>query len=390
MKIFRLLLTAVTAVSVSALSSCIQKEPLNTECDIETATLPERDLVRPAQIDDRTDDHTVTFIVRNYVDLTSLAPEFTVTPGATIEPASGTDRDFTNPQTYTVTSQDGEWSKTYTVIAKHDDPIALKYSFENVRLQTTTQGGTYDEFVELVPEDPADPTGPQKVNMAWASGNIGFALTNGKKGPETYPTFQADGGFTGKCAEMITRSTGTFGTMVGLPLAAGNLFIGVFEPKNATTRPLEATHFGLPFYQVPVALRGFYKYTAAAPFMELVNRKLVEVPGRVDECDIYGVFYERTADMDYLDGNNVLSDDNPNIIAIARLDEEERKGAADWTFFNKEFVYRSGKTLDPEKLKNGVYALAVVMTSSIEGAKFSGAIGSTLLVDEIEVVCIDK
>ena len=124
--------------------------------------------------------------------------------------------------------------------------------------------------------------------------------------------------------------------------------------------------------------------------MELVNRKLVEVPGRVDECDIYGVFYERTADMDYLDGNNVLSDDNPNIIAIARLDEEERKGAADWTFFNKEFVYRSGKTLDPEKLKNGVYALAVVMTSSIEGAKFSGAIGSTLLVDEIEVVCIDK
>ena len=43
--------------------------------------------------------------------------------------------------------------------------------------------------------------------------------------------------------------------------------------------------------------------------------------------DIYAVFYERTADMEYLDGNNVLSTtDNPNIIAVARLDEDQRKG----------------------------------------------------------------
>lgn len=386
MKIFRLLLTAVTALSVSALSSCIQKEPLNTECDIETATLPdESDLIRPAEIVDRQDDHTVTFIVRNYVNLTSLAPEFTITPGATIDPASGTELDFTNPQKYTVTSQDGEWSKTYTVEIRHDDPIALKYGFENVReVVGNMSGGKYDEFYELSPTD------PNKINMVWASGNQGFALTNGSNGPSTYPTFQSDEGLVGKCAGLITRSTGTFGAMVGLPLAAGNLFIGAFDIENAVQKPLEATHFGTPFYSVPIALRGFYKYTAGAPFMQLVNRKLVEVPGRTDECDIYGVFYERTADMDYLDGNNVLSDDNPNIIAIARLDENQRKGAEDWTFFNREFVYRPGKTLDPEKLKNGVYALAVVMTSSIEGAKFSGAVGSTLFVDEVEVVCIDK
>lgn len=389
MKNFRLLLMTVIGLSMSALSSCIQKEPLNTECDIEAATLMEENyLVRPAEIVDRIDDHTVTFIVKNFVDVSALTPEFKITPGATIDPASGTPRDFSTPQLYTVTSEDGEWSKTYTVIAKHDDPIALKYSFENVRILTSSQGGTYDEFVELVPEDPENPDGPQKVNMAWASGNIGFSLTNGKKGPETYPTFQTDNGFTGKCVELITRSTGTFGAMVGLPLAAGNLFIGTFEPQNATTKPLEATHFGRPFYYVPVALRGFYKYTAGTPFMELVNRKLVEVPGRVDECDIYAVFYERTPEMDYLDGTNVLSDDNPNIIAVARLDDDQRLGAADWTLFNQEFVYRPGKSIDPEKLEAGVYALAVVMTSSIEGAKFSGAIGSTLLVDEVEVVCL--
>lgn len=383
MKIFRLMQVLTVLFPAVWLSSCIENEPLNVECDIVSASLPEELLVRPAEIVDRKDVHSVTFIVKNFVDVAALAPEFEITPGATIDPASGTMRDFTRPQTYTVTSEDGQWSKTYTVIAKHDDPIALKYSFENVRVvDANSQGGKCDEFLELSPTDPTI------INMIWASGNQGFGLTNGKKGPETYPTYQADNGVVGRCAGLVTRSTGTFGSMVGMPLAAGNLFIGKFDMTNAVNKPLEATQFGTSFYYVPIGLRGYYRYTPGEKFMELVNRKLVEVPGRTDECDIYAVFYERTADMEYLDGNNVLSDDNPNIIAVARLDEEQRKGAADWTHFDVEFKYRPGKSLDPEKLENGVYALAVVMTSSIEGAKFSGAIGSALFVDELEVVCL--
>ena len=383
MKNFRLMQVMTLFLSVAWLSSCIENEPLNAECDIVSASLPEGLLVRPAEIVDRKDVHSVTFIVKNFVDVTALAPEFEITPGATIDPASGTVRDFSEEQEYTVTSEDGQWSKTYTVIAKHDDPIALKYSFENVRVvDANSQGGKCDEFLELSPTDPTI------INMIWASGNQGFALTNGKKGPETYPTYQADNGVVGRCAGLVTRSTGTFGSMVGMPLAAGNLFIGKFDMTNAVNKPLEATQFGTSFYYVPIGLRGYYRYTPGEKFMELVNRKLVEVPGRTDECDIYAVFYERTADMEYLDGNNVLSDDNPNIIAVARLDEEQRKGAADWTHFDVEFKYRPDKSLDPEKLENGVYALAVVMTSSIEGAKFSGAIGSALFVDELEVVCL--
>ncbi len=383
MKIFRLMQVMTVLFSTVWLSSCIENEPLNAECDIVSASLPEELLVRPAEIVDRKDVHSVTFIVKNFVDVTALAPEFEITPGATIDPASGTMRDFSDPQEYTVTSEDGQWSKTYTVIAKHDDPIALKYSFENARVvPANSQGGMCDEFVELSPTDPNVP------NMVWASGNQGFGLTNGKKGPETYPTFQADNGVVGRCAGLVTRSTGTFGAMVGMPLAAGNLFIGKFDMTNAVNKPLEATQFGTSFYYVPIGLRGYYRYAPGEKFMKLVDRKLVEVPGRIDECDIYAVFYERTADMEYLDGNNVLSDDNPNIIAVARLDEDQRKGAADWTHFDVEFKYRPDKSLDPEKLENGVYALAVVMTSSIEGAKFSGAIGSALFVDELEVVCL--
>ena len=88
------------------------------------------------------------------------------------------------------------------------------------------------------------PTDPNVPNMVWASGNQDSGLTNGKKGPETYPTFQADNGVVGRCAGLVTRSTGTFGAMVGMPLAAGNLFIGKFDMTNAVNKPLEATQFG--------------------------------------------------------------------------------------------------------------------------------------------------
>lgn len=58
--------------------------------------------------------------------------------------------------------------------------------------------------------------------------------------------------------------------------------------------------------------------------------KLEPVPGRVDECNVYSVLYEVTPDMQFLNGGNVLSPDNPNIVAIAAISEEDRKGSEEW------------------------------------------------------------
>ena len=49
------------------------------------------------------------------IDLTALAPTFTLTAGATCNPVSGTPRNFTTPQTYTVTSSDSQQVSVYTV-----------------------------------------------------------------------------------------------------------------------------------------------------------------------------------------------------------------------------------------------------------------------------------
>ncbi len=381
----RILSMALALAFGLAFVSCIEKEPLNAECDIEGASLSGEILLN-SDVDDVHD--SVTIVVKNYVNVTSLAPEFKLTPGATICPASGTVRNFTDAQEYTVTSQDGLWRKTYKVAVVKNNPIVLKSGFEDVRLITTSQGGKYDEFIDIQ----IDPDTEDHVStLVWASGNSGFALTNGNKPPETYPTYQAayslPGEPDGKCVAMETRSTGAWGALVGKPLAAGNLFIGKFDPSNAVNNPLQATQFGMTFLDVPRYFSGYYKYTPGEiyqRFNESTN-KLEAVPGKKDECNIYAVFFESTEDMKRLDGTNVLSDDNPNIKAVARFSSEQRRGASEWTYFHLPFVFRDGVQIDPEKLANGGYSIAVVMTSSIDGDYFSGAIGSTLFVDEIEV-----
>ena len=47
---------------------------------------------------------------------------------------------------------------------------------------------------------------------------------------------------------------------------------------------------------------------------------------------------------------------------------------------------QNGKAIDADKLRTGGYKLAVVFSSSVEGAKFNGAIGSILCVDEVKLI----
>ncbi|WP_324609168.1 family 43 glycosylhydrolase, partial [Streptomyces scabiei] len=58
----------------------------------------------------------ITLPLTEGTDLTALAPQFTLVNGASISPASGTARDFTEPLTYEVTGSDGA-KRTWTVEA---------------------------------------------------------------------------------------------------------------------------------------------------------------------------------------------------------------------------------------------------------------------------------
>lgn len=339
-------------------TSCIQDEAPNAEADILTCTLPNTTMTtRPIIGND-----IVTIFVERGADISQLAPEFTLTPGASISPSSGTVRNFSTPQPYVVTAEDGFWKKTYTVTVI-DSELSTLYNFEE-----TLPGQKYDIFVEKK---------DGKITMQWASGNAGYALTGMATNADQYPTFQTAEGTSGKCLKLVTRSTGFFGSMVGMPIAAGNLFIGSFDVSNAMSNPLKATRFGLPFYYVPTYLSGHYKFRSGNQFTEGGQ----PVVGKRDICDIYALFYETSQSVPTLDGTNAFT--SPNLISVARIDNA--KETDEWTAFKLPFLSRPGKFVDREKLQAGKYNVSIVFASSLEGDRFNGAIGSTLLIDEAEL-----
>lgn len=352
--------------------SCIRDEAPNAEADILTCIVPSDILKRDPVIE----NNKVTLMVKADIDLTHQAPEFTLTPGATISPAGGTERDFTTPQYYTVTSQDGNWKKEYQVsyiIAG----IGTEYHFENVRkVNSSLLNYSYEVFF-----DTDSATGN---NIDWASGNAGFALTGaGTKDSSSFPTCSIEEGKVGRGVRLETKSTGKFGSDIKMPIAAGNLFMGTFSLGSALTNALKATRLGLPFEHVPTYLKGYFKYKAG----EVFEADGQPVKNKKDTWDVYAIFYEVTKDVPYLDGTIVEGNyTHPNLISVALLNDKDRIETDEWTEFYIPFVMKSGKVIDREKLKSGGYNVSIVFSSSKEGNYFRGAPGSTLLIDEVELI----
>ena len=177
------------------LTSCIREEALNTEADIESVTLQGNIMNRPAVFGDAVTQndgskvYPIMLYVKKGTDVSKLAPQLTLTEGATVLPKSGTVLDFTRPQDYVVTSQDGQWQRHYRITVNASGLSNTQYSFENVRLGGQ---GKYHIFYET------DQLGVE--TFAWASGNPGFALTDAnEKNPLNFPTFQGEDGYQGKC-----------------------------------------------------------------------------------------------------------------------------------------------------------------------------------------------
>jgi hypothetical protein len=154
-------------MSIVCLAACQNGTLLNSEADIVNVILPSQMLTGKPVITNnevRVPSLAITAaqIEQFKEQLLSLEPQFVLTDGAKILDAA-TPRNFTQPQEYTVVSQDGKWSKTY------------KFSFVSQRLDTNYFAfsnidtiNNYIEFYEL--------SGSEKFNI-WASGNSGFALT---------------------------------------------------------------------------------------------------------------------------------------------------------------------------------------------------------------------
>ena len=360
-------------LAAAILTSCIQDELPNSEADIEKCILPKSILQKPEidvtkSFDSDLNAYPVFLPVKEGVDITALAPEFELTEGATIEPLSGSVHNFKRPVRYTVTSEDGKWHRTYALMVENKSFMPDVFHFEQAK-----KNGKYHIIYENNPE----------FTLEWASGNAGFAWAVSTADTFEYPTFLSPDGYSGNCAAMVTRSTGDMGAMVKMPIAAGNLFLGHFNMGQALSKPLEATRFGLPFTHKPLRLKGHYQYSAGKVFTE--NGKVVN---KKDIFNIYAIFFESTDEVPVLDGNiQIQNFEHPNMVAVAVIDNPHETEGSQWATFDIKFDYeRYGKTIDPAKLNEGKYYLSIVCASSAEGATFCGAVGSTLLVDEMELI----
>ena len=381
MKYNTLLSSMLCLAMVFIASSCFKDEPLNAECDIERMSLrvdnPE-DFFFQVTDAERTllsTDSVISIAVRSHADVTALAPTFTITEGATIVPENGSVQDFSHgPVIYTVTSQDGQWKRRYRVSfvpTKVTVGDTLKIDFEHFELESKTQ----KYYVWMQPNDDG------ALEPLWATGNGGFWIARRSAGLDEYPSIPEPNGMDGACLRLITRDTGAMGMGMKKPIAAGNFFMGEFDITVAAREPLKSTRFGRPFDRQPVKLTGYYQYTPGATFIDK-DKKPVE--GRTDCGSAYAVLYlnhDEAGNEVMLFGDDVQT--NPNIVALAKVADIHPTTV--WTQFEAEFVYN--REIDPLLLSNKGYSLTVVFSSSVDGDRFEGAVGSQMLVDKARVIC---
>lgn len=384
MKYQKIIASLFSIGCITSLSSCFKEEPLNAECDIEQAYIHAGDRLDDWFLFDtdtlkdvQSDENKIEFTMSGAADLTQVAPLFRLTPGATISPENGSVHDFSNNKSvkYTVTSEDGQWSRIYFVSIKKMLSFGKEheFNFENAYLDR----GYYNWQEPWKNEN-----GNTTKESIWATGNPGYKISNSSTPADEYPTAPFDNGEYGKGVKLTTSRTSALADMVKKPIAAGNLFIGQFDPTNALQDAMSATKFGRPFSfdSKPTEFSFWYKYQAGEKFTDKNMNELQQK----DYGTIYAVLYDNhdaQGNAVVLYGDNVQTSEQ--VVALARLDNIDN--TADWTHETLNFIYR--KDVDAQKLKKGGYSLTIVCSSSTNGAEFMGAVGSTLWVDRFKITC---
>ena len=249
----------------------------------------------------------------------------------------------------------------------------VNFNFEDVALDESNTFNVWSETDPLCEPD------------IWATGNPGFQLSMSSATRPDYPTVSEDGGVDGgKCVKLTTRSTGGFGEMVNMRIAAGNLFMGTFDVGNAMKNALAATRMGLPFAHKPLYLSGYYKFI---PGKTKQDKDGNPIAGEEDVCDWYCVVYknmDEKGERVQLDGSDVLS--SKYIVGKARVKSEDINNTGEeWIHFELPVEYTAELNRDDVLARQ--YSVAIVFSSSIDGAYFRGTVGSTLWIDNVTLMC---
>lgn len=321
----------------------------------------------------------VVFYVKDGISDLSFVPEFEISEGATLnyggEPyVKGTKVDFSTSKEFKVVSESGKKTVTYTISVQELLEFVFATNFDNA-----WKVESYNNQGKILYEEPGGGWGTSNGGVAYIKG-MNFIL-NCYSPDKPNAVVAAENG-TGKAARLETlHTTGKkiFGIAVPV-VTSGTVFTGIFKVVISNT--LESTQFGYPCFKKPMAFKGTYKFTPGDVYYycpdPIENAQVANVDNtKKDLPAMNAVLYEvNSYAFDVLNGTNLLTSDR--IVAKASVDG---KVQTEYTDFNVPFTFLENKTFDPSKK----YKVAIVCSSSKDGDKFSGAPGSVLYVDNLEV-----
>jgi hypothetical protein len=275
-------------------------------------------------------------------NVTNLSPTFALWPGATCVPVSGTARNFTTPQTYTVTSSDSQVTKPYTATAVISPPlpefyltapatwdgrqtITVQPTITNLALLQAT-GGTnfnYQWSVSGVAVTKQVSPGVLTLTRSQGSGSLVVTLTmdNGTTGvtnsttinvrePATDPWVERTPGATEKpvTGQFFARNPDTGlgtiyynGTQSGTP---NSVYLKVYKTPSGGLETLHATHR-------QSLVIGAYAFSAAIPAGLITYRVVYGTTTGATDTDVATVTDLVCGDAYIIEGqSNAVATDN--------------------------------------------------------------------------------
>lgn len=352
-KITILLLTAVL------LSSCINEDFFGYSSYGEIKDIQVTNQSGPANINSQ--NKTVEIEIPGGVSLNELTiNKLSLSSFAKANYTEGSRINLREPSKIQVVAEDGSvTSWTMKAIVASETPQLSNADFE---LWHKVNAGYYEP-------------GESENSTIWGTGNPGGAMI------DKIATTPLELIYGNKAAYLETLDNGFLGQLVGTPITAATIYTGRFNSDNIDlNNPRAAVELGSPFTGRPSAFKIDYTYTPG-----LVNKdRGGNTLNYGDQCDIYMFLEVREANKVKRLATGWFRSGEQNI-DMTPIKVDLIYGILDKTF-PEELLPEDGYV--PEDSVDFALPthISFLATSSFEGDKFAGAVGSTLIIDDLELL----
>lgn len=218
--------------------------------------------------------------------------------------------------------------------------------------------------------------GESAETTIWGTGNPGTKLLG------LFATTPLEIEDNNLAARMETLYNGDLAAGFGTPISAATIYTGKFDPdKISITDPQAAIDFGTPFAGRPNSFKLKYTYKPG-----LENKDKQGIPlSYSDACDIYLLLEVRNSTSSKrLATAWYRSDESVESIVQLQVPLTYGELPPDAPDYSKP---PDGEYVRADSVEFILPThLTFVATSSFDGANFAGAVGSTLIIDDLELI----